>query len=90
MNNLAFTVKCINSLGDLAVRCSDKAPCVVNVTPDNVVGEVRLKHKVFGVNLNLEFRKVGRDVLLLHSISLILIRDYKKKKKISDQESGDK
>lgn len=42
-------------LRDLAVCGLDEASRVVNITPDDVVGEVRLEHQVFGVHLELQY-----------------------------------
>ncbi len=44
-------------LGDFAVCCLDKAPCVVDIAPDYIVGVVRLMHQVLWVNLELEFKQ---------------------------------
>lgn len=45
----------LHLLGDFAVCCFDEAARVVDVAPDDIVGEVRLVHQVLWVHLELEF-----------------------------------
>lgn len=37
----------------LAVGCCNKPSCVVNVTPDHIVGKIRLQHQELGIDLEL-------------------------------------
>lgn len=48
-----------NLLRDFAVCCFDETSRVVDIAPDYIVGEVRFKHQVFWIDLELD--TTGKD-----------------------------
>lgn len=47
----------------LAVFRCNKPSCVVNVTPNHIVGKVWLQHQELGINLELEIKQRGKIII---------------------------